>query len=68
MSDDTTRRVLWELELDDRMRMHLWFCRAYAQHYHHDAPGHMDMMLIEELATRLDVALLALADIQKAQS
>ena len=64
MGDDTTRRVVWELELDERMRKHLWWCRAYVQNYNHGAPGHLDMLLIDELATRLDAALLKIADLE----
>ncbi len=64
MGDDTTRKVFWEGELDERQQAHIQFCRVYAQHYHHGAPGHLDMMLIAELAQRLDAALLELADLK----
>lgn len=40
----------WTHILDDRTRKHVHFARAYAEHFAHGAPGHMDLMTIARLA------------------
>ncbi len=44
----------WSAILDDRMRRHVDFARAYAQSFAHGAPGHLDMMTIARLAQLIE--------------
>lgn len=56
MGDENETYPTWDLEMiDGRMRLHVLWCRAYAQNYNHGAPGHLDMLTIAKLADLLDM-------------
>jgi hypothetical protein len=44
----------WMDVLDERQQQHVLFCRTYADHFKHGAPGHLDMLVIAALAELLD--------------
>lgn len=46
--------VGWREQLDDRQRKHVAFCKMYADQFGHGAPGHLDFILIAQLASMLD--------------
>ena len=48
--DETQQVHYWTDRLDERERKHVEFCRNYAEHFAHGAPGHYDFVLIAKLA------------------
>jgi hypothetical protein len=43
-----------ELQLTDRERKEISFCKMYARHFAHGTTGHNSMMLVAKLAEHLD--------------
>lgn len=44
----------WRMALDERQRQHVAFCQQYVEKFGHGAPGHLDMLVIDNLARLLD--------------